>query len=148
MVETGPEDSAQNQVLPKASGLKGTVTVGRAILWGTCMVNGPVFTLCVGPLAALGYLQKIGVIAKHDGWIGLIVFPVCLVLAWSWWSFMIPKWRLWAYERVENIQQLKAEAVQVGLTWPEGHVLGKTEWKSDRQRHRENELDPPETRQP
>ncbi|ESQ76077.1 hypothetical protein ABAC402_06420 [Asticcacaulis sp. AC402] len=46
---------------------------------------------------------------------------------WIWWSLAVPKWKLWAYSRVENIKQLKREAVSEGLIWPDGHILEKTE---------------------
>ena len=62
------------------------------------------------------------------------------ILAWTWWSVMVPKWRLWAYRRVDDIFQLKAKAVEVGLTWPDGHFFEQTEIKSKAHERAEQEL--------
>jgi hypothetical protein len=56
-----------------------------------------------------------------------VTFFVCWPLAWLAWSLLTPRWRLWAYERVENIEELKRLAVERRLTWPDGHIFGKTE---------------------
>jgi hypothetical protein len=53
-----------------------------------------------------------------------------LPVAWAWWSISVPRWRVWAYERVEDIPLLKKRAVQVGLVWPDGHFFERTEFKS------------------
>ena len=50
---------------------------------------------------------------------------------WIWWAYAVPRWRLWAYERVQNIAKLKVRAVQVGLTWPDGHRFERTEFRSE-----------------
>lgn len=52
------------------------------------------------------------------------------VSAWVWWSTAIPKWRLWAYRRVDDIPLLKQKAVAAMLTWPDGHFFERTEIKS------------------
>jgi hypothetical protein len=63
------------------------------------------------------------------------------VLVWSWWSVMVPKWHLWAYRRVNDIAKLKAVAVAVGLTWPDGHFFERTELKSSEHAAEERELE-------
>jgi hypothetical protein len=122
--------------------MKGTVSVSRAIRVGLLRVNGPVFVLLVGPLGIFALAVKQGVVSRHWNWVGLPVFLCSFVLAWLWWSYAVPRWRLWAYERVSDIAALKERAVAVGLTWPDGHAFGRTELKSARQRARERELDP------
>jgi len=124
--------------------MRGSVTIGKAIWRGLLLVNGPVFVLLVGPLATFALLVETGVVARDYNWIGIALFPAGFVLAWLWWSFAVPRWRLWAYERVADIGELKRQAVAVGLTWPDGHVFGKTEIRSKAQQARERELDPPE----
>lgn len=63
------------------------------------------------------------------------------VIAWLWWSVMVPRWRLWAYERVDDIAELKRAAVAVGLIWPDGWILERTEIKSKAHAARERELE-------
>ncbi|HTU64856.1 MAG TPA: GNAT family N-acetyltransferase [Steroidobacteraceae bacterium] len=105
-------------------------------------VNGPVLLLIFVPAWTFGELVKRGVIGRQHNGIGLVVFVVGIALAWLWWSLSVPRWRLWAYERVANIPRLKAEAVGYGLTWSDGSVFAKTEIKSATQRRREAELSP------
>lgn len=124
--------------------MKTTISVTRAIWVGLIAVNGPVLLIMFGPLLLFGQMVNQGTIARTYNWLGLIVLAVGFVLAWLWWSISVPRWRLWAYERVTDIPLLKVRAVTVGLTWPDGHVFGKTEIKSKSHVQREHELDPSE----
>lgn len=125
--------------------MKTTLTVKQAIRRGLLVVNGPVLLLLVGPGALFAVLIEHHWLPRRYNALGLLLFIAGFVLAWLWWSFAVPRWRLWAYQRVgaEQIPALKAEAVAVGLTWPAGHRFERTEIKSSRQRRRERELDPP-----
>ena len=65
------------------------------------------------------------------------LMPALLIVAfsspltgWIWWSVAVPKWKLWAYSRVEDVQALKIAAIQGQLIWPDGHIFEKTEWCS------------------
>lgn len=108
--------------------------------------NGPVLLFLVGPLAMFDRLIRSGWISREHNWLGLVAFACGFIVAWIWWSVSIFRWRLWAYERVQDIKHLKEAAVSVGLTWPDGHYFGKTEIKSEAQSQRERELDPIEPR--
>jgi hypothetical protein len=123
--------------------MKGSLSVKQAIRRGLLVVNGPVLVLLLGPLGVFALLIDHRVLSRQYNWIGLPVLLAGFVLAWLWWSLSVPRWRIWAYERVENVEDLKEQAVAVGLTWPEGHLLGRTEIKSAEQAQRERELDPP-----
>ncbi|HMY07588.1 MAG TPA: hypothetical protein PLT57_10940, partial [Accumulibacter sp.] len=68
---------------------------------------------------------------------GLPVLLVSFALAWLWWAVSLPRWRLWAYQRVGDIAALKRVAIAVGLTWPDDHLFGKTEIKSAAHARRE-----------
>jgi hypothetical protein len=121
-----------------------TISVSRAIWTGLFAVNGPVMLLLVGPLYFFGRLVERGAISRSYNWVAVVIFALGFALAWLWWSLAVPRWRVWAYERVQDIPLLKERAVAVGLTWPDGHRFGKTEIKSQSLAHRERELDPPE----
>jgi hypothetical protein len=103
---------------------KRKVSVGRAILVGTIVVNGPVLALIASPLL----LTK----RVPNGPWALVLVLGAIALAWLWWSLSVPLWRVWAYSRVRNIALLRAKAVEAGLTWKDGHIFARTEIKSKR----------------
>jgi hypothetical protein len=110
--------------------LKGTVSVDRAVTIGLLWVNGPVFLLMFGPLAAFVVADRAGLVRPQLQWLGAGAFGVGWLLAWLWWSLTVPKWRLWAYERVIDIVELKRAAVAATLIWPDGSIFERTEIKS------------------
>jgi hypothetical protein len=99
-----------------------TFSIAKAISIGLLVVNGPVLLLLLGPVLAI--------VLKPE-WSELsVAYPIFWVMAWLWWSLSIPRWRLWAYKRVEHVQALKRAAVASGLTWPDGWIFEKTEIKT------------------
>jgi hypothetical protein len=122
--------------------MKSRISVPLAIAIGTIVVNVPVFSLLMGPFFLVFYLVNNHYLPESQVWIALPSFLVGLSLAWLWWSLLVPKWRLWAYERVSDIPLLKDLAVTFGITWPDDHFFGRTEIKSREHAARESELDP------
>jgi hypothetical protein len=55
------------------------------------------------------------------------IFTVAFFGGWLVWAFQVPRWRLWAYERVENISRLKEEAIAAQLIWEDSSIFTKTE---------------------
>ncbi|WP_353395847.1 hypothetical protein [Hydrogenophaga sp. 5NK40-0174] len=117
------------------------ISTSRATWLGLLVVNAPVLFLLCGPLFIFSQFVDDGAISRSYNWLGLLVFGAGFLLAWIWWSVSAPKWRLWAYQRVEDIAELKARSVSVGLTWPDGHFFERTEVKSRSHARREKELD-------
>lgn len=113
----------------------------KAIRLGLLWVNGPVLLLLFGPALVFSRLASRGIIAHSHLWLGAPVFLAGFIMAWLWWSLSVPRWRLWAYERVGDIAALKAEAVRVGLTWPDDSPFTRTEIKSQQQRQRERDYE-------
>ena len=72
----------------------------------------------------------------------LIVGP--FLGAWLWWSFSVPKWRLWAMANTDDWPGLERAAVAAGLIWDEntpwGRFFSKTEIWSRVDRQKEVEL--------
>ncbi len=93
-------------------------------------VKAPSLGAMVGPWLGYAVLGEFGVVPTY-GFAGLVWFlPIFLagfVAGWLVWSVQVPRWRLWAYARVESIQELKEMAVSSQLIWPEGHFFEKTE---------------------
>lgn len=104
------------------------ITVDKAIKRGHLIVNVPVFIAIIGCPALALYLSKQNLI---PGWGIGIAFLIGFVLAWLIWSFMITKWRIWAFENVRNVHELKKRAIQEKLIWNDGNIFEKTEIRNN-----------------
>jgi hypothetical protein len=104
--------------------MKEQITVDKTIKRGHLIVNVPVFISIIGCPAFALYLSKHHLIPIWG--IG-IAFLIGFVLAWLIWSFMITKWRAWAFENVRNVHELKKRAIQEKLIWNDGNFFEKTE---------------------
>jgi hypothetical protein len=112
--------------------MKETVTVDTAILKGHKMITLPLVFVMIGSFGIV--IFSIDVLPS---W----AFPLsflcsCLLFPWLYWSIMITKWRLWAFENVRNVHQLKRDAIAEKLIWSDGSIFEKTEirTKSDREK--------------
>jgi hypothetical protein len=99
--------------------------VWQAIAVGLVWVNVPAVALVGGvPAAGLLVFRASGEAVNMRGasvvWLVAGLIALGFVLGWVWWSVMVPRWRLWAYERVGDIAELKRWAVAAGITWPDG----------------------------
>src|SRR5207247_8905590 len=52
-----------------------------------------------------------------------------VVIAWLYWAWQAPRWRLWALPRLLGASgsRLLALAFSNGLLWPEGNLIERTE---------------------
>lgn len=100
------------------------ITVDKAIKRGHLIVNVPVLIAIIGCPALALYLSKKNFI---PGWGIGIAFLIGFILAWFIWGFMITKWRIWAFENVRNVHELKKRAIQEKLIWNDGSIFEKTE---------------------
>lgn len=120
------------------------VSVTAAIALGTLWVNIPVIPLMFTPIALFVFLSA-GKANQQpvasDLLPSLGLFVLGFVLAWSWWSIMVPRWRLWAWSHVEALVELKRRAVRAGLIWPDGHLFEKTEFRTKATQARLRELE-------
>jgi hypothetical protein len=118
--------------------------VGRAILIGEMVVNVPVLGLMLltilflGPVIQ-GWLE--GGATKGIGFLTLLVVMMLAVgVGWLWWAIAMPRWRVWALERVADPRLLYGAAISAQLMWPpHGWLafLNQTEWKTAHLVHRE-----------
>ena len=109
------------------------ISVGSAVLVGTLWVNIPVIPIMFTPSFLFLIIAQPDKNHQPTAFVLsslLSLFGLGFVLAWSWWSLMVPRWRLWAWQRVEDLNSLKQRAVGAGLIWPDGHVFEKTELRS------------------
>jgi hypothetical protein len=120
-------------VRPPVNAQVETVSLEEAIARGHRFVNYPVFALLAAPAVLLITLGKrfediLG--TQFTARLEIAFFVVCFCGAWLWWSYAVPRWRLWAYQRVEDIQSLKRLAIEQKLVWPDGSIFERTEIKS------------------
>jgi hypothetical protein len=120
------------------------ISVDQAISRGQRIVNLPVFAFLATPLAICVIFANL--LKLQLGERAYNIMLICAVIggfvaAWLWWSIMVPKWRLWAYEHVDDIRELKRRAVAEKLTWPDGSIFSFTEIKSAAHAARERELE-------
>lgn len=114
------------------------ITVDKAIKRGHLIVNIPVFIAIIGCPALALYLSKQNLI---PGWGIGIAFLIGFVLAWLIWSFMITKWRIWAFENVRNVHELKKRAIQEKLIWNDGNIFEKTEIRNGEDKSKLKQLE-------
>ncbi|MCF6404101.1 hypothetical protein L3C95_14500 [Chitinophaga filiformis] len=101
-----------------------TVSVDEAISKGHRMVNYPVMTIMLGMVILSLYL---GCWGGMPVWIIPVGLVLSFTFAWLYWSFMITKWRIWAFENVRNVHELKRRAIMENLIWQDNSIFEKTE---------------------
>ena len=122
------------------------ISTGFAILIGTLWVNIPVLAIMVAASIALIWIFT----QLIDG-DKFPAFVVCISIvlgppltAWIWWSFMIPKWRIWVLERTDDWPAVERSAISAGLIWDEttffGRLFARTEIWTAAQRRRATDL--------
>jgi hypothetical protein len=110
-----------------------TVTVDEALRKGKRIINLPVYIILFGTIGVSVYLVSV---QKVSGWYTVAGTIGAFVFAWMYWSFAITKWRLWAFENVRNVHELKQRAVKEKLIWPDGNFLEKTEIRTADERQK------------
>jgi hypothetical protein len=103
--------------------MESKTSITKVINRGRIMVNIPVFI-------AMIILPSLTYILNLELKIVLVTCVIGFILAWGIWSIMITKWKIWAYEKVEDIDLLKRRAIKEKLIWPDGHFFERTEIRS------------------
>jgi hypothetical protein len=96
------------------------------VMWGPAALG-----FLIGAVLSIGSPIELAVLGFVIGWPG----------AWLAWSLLTPRWRVWAYERVSDLDELKRLAVEAKILWPEGHALERTEIRPAAIRERLRELE-------
>jgi len=93
----------------------------QAVARGHLAVTLPV----VGVIGFFGFL---GWLLNGAGAVfaGLIVGSV---IAWPFWSFLVPRWRDWVVDQGLTGDKVQQLAVLTFLIWPEGSLFERTEFK-------------------
>ena len=113
------------------------MTPEKAVARAFWIVQLPSMFFLIAPLAGAVVLMELEYIPS-TGTEGLVWFVVLFapgfLLSWLVWSLQVPRWRLWAYRRVDDLDKLKRLGVESKILWPEGHVFGQTEIASQKVR--------------
>jgi len=99
------------------------VTVDEAISKGQGILKYPLLIWIFG-IFWLGIYYSYETILPF--WILPIGFLIGLGLFWLWWSSKITKWRLWAFDNVRNVHELKKRAIREKLIWTDNGILERT----------------------
>lgn len=100
------------------------VTVNDAIKRGKYLLTYPTLAIVLICIFAPLVLSVYGFCPPWFMIFGLI-FSV--VPSWIWWSFMVVKWKVWAFSNVRNVHELKRKAIKENLIWPDESSFAKTE---------------------
>ncbi|RKR11206.1 hypothetical protein C8C83_2906 [Flavobacterium sp. 90] len=90
------------------------------------------------PILIITGFIGLGIILKENQLSGNWIFPLTLILGfvfgWIAWSYFVNKWKIWAFENVQNVHELKRKAIEEKLIWESGSWFEKTEFKSPEQK--------------
>jgi len=114
-----------------------TVTVEQAIKRGMRMVRYPTYFTGLGGICLVSLLTLNNYLSFLGWAIGLIL---SFVLPWLYWSIIIIKWRLWAFDNVRNVHNLKRKALETQLLGKEGSFFEKTVIRTNAQKQKWQEL--------
>lgn len=107
------------------------VTVDKALKRGQLTVNLPVMFIMFGGWAFVAYLGAKQIINPAFILVGVFLG---IIIAYVYWSVMITRWRLWAFENVRNVHELKRRAIRGQLIWPDGSFFKRTEIRTPSQK--------------
>lgn len=107
--------------------MRENVSVSEAINKGQLYINLPVIMIIIATIGATIYLDSIYSLEK---WIYIVSLILGVALGWLYWSFAITKWRIWAFENVRNVHELKEKAIEGKLIWDDESIFEKTEIRS------------------
>ncbi|MBW8687168.1 hypothetical protein [Chitinophaga rhizophila] len=103
------------------------ISVGKAISRGHLILTFPFIVILSASAGGCIYLNRQGLIPT---WMLITGIVLSIVLACLYWSFFVIKWRLWAFEHVRDVHELKQTAIEQGLIWPDDSLFTRTEIRS------------------
>jgi hypothetical protein len=107
------------------------VSVDDAISKGHRMITVPISLIILIGIF-LGLFLAINKIVPY--WFAPLSIIIAILPAWLYWSFFITKWRIWAFENVRNVHELKKRAIREKLIWKDGSFFEKTEFRNQNQK--------------
>ena len=117
-------------------------SIKEVIRWGQILINIPAIAIAFSLVILAFNFEELFLDEPFDlhiflrMLIVLIVFIFGITLSWLYWSFAIPKWRVWAYKNVakKEWEDLMWAAVDAKLIWTPGHAFEATEIRDEEAR--------------
>lgn len=88
------------------------------------MITIPTMLTMFGLMIVFFVLDGNGIIPKQFSLPGLLF---SIFASWIVWSIQVPKWKVWAYTQVDDIEELKRSAVESKLIWNDSSIFTRTE---------------------
>lgn len=118
--------------------MRGNVTVSEALSKGRkTLVYFPMVLI----FGFIGIAFYVGSLDLVEGYVIALIVLLGIILACLSWSINVNKWKIWAYENVRNVHELKRKAIEEKLIWNDGSWFEKTEFKSYEQKQKLNHLE-------
>lgn len=73
-------------------------------------------------------------------WLPIVCLLLAFILPFIYWFVMITKWRLWAFDNVRNVHELKRRAISEGLIGADGSIYEKFEIQSKEDKKKWSEI--------
>ncbi len=122
--------------------MKVYVPVNKAVQRGRLTVNllGAIIFLIVLlgiPSIVLQYTETTWIMITAC----VIGFALGFLLGWIYSGFAVVRWKIWAYENVQNLHELKQKAIVEKVIYPDGHWSEKLNFASYEQRQKLKQLE-------
>lgn len=113
--------------------MRENVTVQQALSKGKIkLVYLPLLLL----LSSIGIGVYLKSVELYSGWAIGISVAVGFLLSWLAWSYFVVEWKVWAFENVRNVHELKRKAIEQRLIWNDDSWFNKTEIVSYEQKQK------------
>ncbi len=106
-----------------------TVTVEEAIARGKKMITYP--TMIIGLIILAGEIILKILIHFPDWELNIIMILSITLIQRIYWCFAVTKWRVWAFENVRNVHELKDQAIKANLLFKADSFMEKLALKSE-----------------
>jgi hypothetical protein len=109
--------------------MKNYKSINNVLMNGQLQVNIPVLFLLIGMPLSFFYIPLFFDSIEGSQILVLMGAVIGFISAWSWWSYKIVKWRIWAFDNIrkEEWVELKEKAIERGLIWKDGSLFERTE---------------------
>lgn len=118
--------------------MKKIITVEQALKRGHQLLTIPVVMIIVIVLVISFYLSIMG---YTPAWFAGLSIPIGGIISLFYWCNRTVKWRLWAFENVRNVHELKRRAIQEDLLQQKGNFSEKFEFWTGEDKYRWNLLE-------
>lgn len=118
--------------------MKNNVTVKKALQKGRIQLVFLPIAILIGCVLISVYLKKVQMM---DNWTVISGGIIGVLLAWLTWSYLVVGWKIWAYENVRNVNELKRKAIEQNLIWKDGSWFERTEIKNYEQKQKLKQLE-------